>query len=255
VFFRATEEDATGLYDVNDGFGTMTAEERLHGFDFQLKFATSVWSREADKQRLMQVYAVCVANPLIMQNPRALWVLMSKVWAAFGEGDFSEIIAKPADLEQPLDPKAEWALALEGQELKVNPLDDDMAHIARHRKDVGHEEQAPNGDADQRAIGEMLAHIVEHEQQRRQKMLLQAQVTAELQRQNQAAQAGLSGQPPMLGGAQPPPMGGGAAPPPAPGGPPAPPAGVAGPGQPPAINTVKNAVLQSSPPAIGGPPS
>ena len=250
VFFRATEEDATGLYDVNDGFGAMTAEERTHGFDFQLKFATSVWSREADKQRLMQVYAVCVANPLIMQNPRALWVLMSKVWAAFGEGDFSEIIAKPPDLEQPIEPKAEWALALEGQELKVNPLDDDMAHVIRHRRDIAHEEKSAPSERDQRAIEEMLAHIVQHEHQRRMKMVMQAQITAELQRQQQAAMAGLGGQPPMLGGAQPPAPGGGAAPPPGPS--PVPQTGP--PGEHPAINSVRNAVVQSQPPALGGPP-
>lgn len=255
VFFRATEEDADGQYDVSDGFGRMTVQEREHGFDFALKFATSVWSREADKDRLMQVYGALMQNPLVMQNPRALWVLMSKLWDAFGYGDFGEVIPKPADLDEPKDPKEEWAMALQGEEIDVNPADDDKAHILRHTRDLEREQIAKPEDRDPRAVAEMSQHIVEHQKQIRQKMLLQAVVQraqAEAAQQGQSAPGMPPQGPPQAG---PPP---GAASP----GPPAPaPPGVQspqappGPPAPPAINTVKNAVAQAAPTALGGPPT
>lgn len=235
VFFRATEEDADGLYDTKDGFGSMTVQEREHAFDFILKFATSVWSREAAKERLIQIYPLLLSNPLVQQNPRAMWVLMAKLWDAFAEGDFSEIIPRPPDLDQPKQPKEEWAMALEGLDIEINPADDDDAHILDHKKRVLSEEQTRPDLRDDRAIKEMLAHIIQHEQQKRQKMLLQAlvqRVQQELQDQGQ----------PQPGA-------------PAPGGPPA--NGVPSPEAPaaaPAINTPANARAVAAPTALGGPP-
>ncbi len=190
VFFRATEEDANGLFDVNSGFGAMSAQEREHNFDFQLKFATSVWSREAKKQQVMALYGLSMQNPLVQQNPKALWVLLNKAWKAFGEDNFEDVIPQPPDLDQPRAPKEEWADALMGEEIHVNPLDDDRLHIVDHRRRLEQEMQEKPEDRDKQAEAIMTAHIMEHEQQIRQKMLLQALIQRAQQEQQQTQLAG-----------------------------------------------------------------
>lgn len=192
VFFRVTEEDAGGLYDIQNGFGTMTAEERMHNFDFELKFATSVWSREAKKQSMLALYQLSLQNPIVAQNPRALWVLLNRIWQAFGEQGFKDIVPEPPETDAPQQPKDEWALALKGEEVHVNPLDDDKAHILDHRKRLEHEEAQPKENRDPHAEKAIGKHIVDHERQMRQKMLLQllVQRAAQEQQQQQGQQPG-----------------------------------------------------------------
>lgn len=174
VFFRVTEEDAGGLYDLHQGFGTMTAEEREHGFDFELKFATSVYGREAKKQAILALYQLSIANPLVQQNPRALWLLLNKIWDAFGEKNFKAIIPQPPETDAPKQPAEEWALVLKGEEVHVTPLDDDTQHIIDHRRRLEQEMNLEEDRRDQNAEHAMVVHIMEHEHQRRQKLLLQA---------------------------------------------------------------------------------
>lgn len=224
VFFRATEEDANGLFDVNNGFGTMTAQEREHNFDFELKFATSVWSKEAKKQYILQLYTLSVQNPIIMTNPRALWVLLNRVWKAFGEDNFRDVIPEPPQPDQPQTPKTEWAELLKGEEIHVNPLDDDQQHLVDHLRRLERDRQQPEEDQDPQAQAAMVAHVLEHESQQRHKMLLAAAVQ-QIQQQLQAQQ----GQPGAM---------------PAPAVAPSSPAGPAGPGA---------GAVQPQPPVAGGP--
>jgi hypothetical protein len=192
VFFRATGDDANGLFDTNNGFGTMTAEEREHSFAFDLKFATSIWSREARKQTIQQLYMMSVQNPLVMQNPRALWVLLNRMWEANGEKNFKDVVPEPPETDRPKSPKEEWTEMMAGEIIHVNPLDDDVAHITDHRARLGQAaDQAPER-RDSRLEKEAVAHIIEHENQRRRKMVLQELVTAAA---NQLQQE-LGGQPP-----------------------------------------------------------
>lgn len=176
VFFRVTQEDAGGLYDVNQGFGRMTSEQREHEFGFELKFATSVWSREAKKQAIMALYQLSVQNPIVAQNPNALWGLLNTVWKAFGEGNFTDILPEPPELDQPRKPKEEDEMLLKGDadEVHVNALDDDLAHMQEHRKRLQMATQEPPERQDKRFQAELVQHILKHEEQRRQKMLLQA---------------------------------------------------------------------------------
>jgi hypothetical protein len=234
VFFRVTEEDAGGLFDVNKGFGTLTSEDREHEFGFDLKFATSVYSREAKKQAVLALYQISMQNPLIQQNPRALWVLLNRVWEAFSERNFRDIIPQPPDLDQPKQPKEEWALCLKGDadEVHVNPLDDDRAHLLDHRRRLELAMQEPEERRQKEAEAIMAHHIVEHEMQLWHKMILQAAVAAML-RQQQAA------------GAQPFPAQ-------LPFGPPAPPSPPAAPGGEPG-GPVGEAAALAGPGGVGGP--
>lgn len=214
VYFRVTGDDASGLYDVDQGFGRMTSEEREHEFAFELKFATSIWSREAKKQAVMALYQISVSNPIIAQNPFALWHLLKKVWTAFGESNFEEILPEPPKPDVPKDPKQEWELCLQGDtdDLHVSPLDDDMQHMVDHRKRLVQALQEPEERRDPRAIAMITAHIIEHENQRRQKMLLQAamqQAAERFQQQQNGGVAPGAPQPPGFTGPPPQPFPGG----------------------------------------------
>jgi hypothetical protein len=106
----------------------------------------------------------------------ALWSILNKVWDAFGEKNFQDILPKPPAPDSSKDPKTEWALMLKGDsdEVKVNPLDDDLLHLQDHRKRLAEEMQEPV-DRRNRQLEEIAAqHIIDHEKQRRQKQLLQA---------------------------------------------------------------------------------
>ncbi len=202
VFFRVTGEDSDGLFDnVKDGFATMTALERESEYNLSVKFATSIYSREAKKQAILQLYGLSVQNPILLQNPRGLWVMLNRVWTAFGEDDFRDVIPEPPETDAPKDPKLEWQEALNGEEILVNPLDDDAKHLARHRQDLANELAEPPDRQDKQAQRELAEHIIKHEQQRRQKMLMEAlinQVAGQIQAQQAAA-----GGPQMPGGGPP----------------------------------------------------
>ncbi len=104
VFFRVTGEDPEGLFDTKNGFGTMTALEREGDYNLSVKFATSIYSREAKKEAIQTLYTLSVSNPIIMTNPRGLWHMLNRVWTAFGEADFASIIPEPPETDAPKDP-------------------------------------------------------------------------------------------------------------------------------------------------------
>ncbi len=180
VFFRVTDADAVG-FDTSQGFGTMTAEERMHPYTFGLKFATSVWSREAKKQHMLQIYGLSIQNPIVMQNPRALWVLLNRIWQAFGEDDFRDVVPEPPEPDASKRPQDEWTLMLKGEIVHVTPLDDDGQHLLDHRKRLEQEINEPPERQDKELIALAGQHIIDHERQIRQKQVLQHLVQQALQ--------------------------------------------------------------------------
>lgn len=175
-FFRVTEEEAKGLFDVRQGGTRMTEQEWGGRYDFRLKFATSYWSREAAKQRAIELYGIDVANPLIATNPRALWMCTNAVHKALGDDNFADVIPEPPDLGMPKNPREEWTLMLQGEEVMPNPMDNDDLHLMAHFRHLK-EEQAAGEAADQDAIERLTVHIIDHQKQMRQKQLMQAMVS------------------------------------------------------------------------------
>jgi hypothetical protein len=176
TFFRVTEEDAEGLFDTKDGGAQITREERHGRFDFTLKFATSQFSKQQNEAKAVQEYTLLIANPLVAQNPKALWVAANKLLRALGRGDFSEYVPMPADSDLPVMPAEEWTHILQGEDVQVHPGDNDQLHIVSHMKMVAMENQAKNPDVE--AIHKMLAHVVEHQVQKRDKAMQQATIQA-----------------------------------------------------------------------------
>lgn len=171
LFFRVTEEQADGLFDTKKGGAFMTPKEFGGRYDFKLKFATSVWSRESKKQQALAFYQVAVMNPLVMQNPSALWSLLNLLAKTF-DIDFAGIIPKPPELDQPKTPDQEWTEMLQGETVEVNPQDHDDLHLQKHIQQLEDERKDPDRDAG--AIGLLVKHILDHQQQKRTKMLMQA---------------------------------------------------------------------------------
>jgi len=149
----------------------MTPKEFGGRYDFRLKFATSVYARQAKKQEFLAFYQAAVQNPLCMQNPTALWALLNMLAKQFSI-DFEDIIPKPPELDRPKQPSEEWTEMLEGQTVEVNPQDHDDLHLQQHIQQLEDERKDP--DRDVQAIGLMVKHILDHQQQKRTKMLMQA---------------------------------------------------------------------------------
>jgi hypothetical protein len=204
VFFRVTEEDAKGLFDVRQGGATMTAKERAGRYDFSIRFATSIWDRESRKERQLQLYGLSLQNPLIATNPRALWSITNKTFKEMGEPNFGDLLPEPPDMGMPKHPREEWTLMLQGEDVDVNPMDDDDIHLVDHFKRFqdAKQSQEPDEDAMQRMVG----HIADHQQQKRYKMLMQ-QLTASLadslaENTQNPEQGGLNARGPMPAGLQ-----------------------------------------------------
>jgi hypothetical protein len=191
LFFRVTEDDAAGLFETNNGAAVITSEDRDGRYDFKLQFATSTWSKEAKKEQALARYQIDLQNPLIMQNPRALWSVTRDVHEALGSFDFEELVPEPPAPDISLDPKLEWTMMQQGEDVHVNPMDNDQVHLLRHWKDY----QATTTDpqADPEATRALEAHYMQHIAQLQQKKLQQAVIEQAVAHATQMMQ---NGQPP-----------------------------------------------------------
>lgn len=172
VFFRVTEEDADGLFAWKDGGSILSLEDRDGRYDFRLKFANSVWSRELKKQQALARYQLDLQNPLIVNNPQALWETTNDAHDALGDPNFADIVPKPPAPDVPIDPKEEWVKMLHGETVTVNPLDNDQLHLIRHYKDM--QDAIKDGNADPDALVKMVAHYHQQIQQLEAKKMQQA---------------------------------------------------------------------------------
>lgn len=174
LFFRVSEDDGRELFAVERGGAFLSEEDRMGRYDFTLKFATNAWSKETQKQNQLALYQIDLQNPLVIQNPRALWLLLDKVHRAFGDDRFADVIPEPPDAGLPVPPKEEWTRLLQGEEISINPVDNDQLHIMDHQRRL--QSYAKTESYNEDAYNDMVAHILEHEAQMKQKMLMQALV-------------------------------------------------------------------------------
>ncbi len=188
TFFRVTEEDSGGLFDVSKGGAYLDEEDKNGNYDFDLKFATNVWSKETAKQNQLSLYQLDLQNPLVAQNPRALWLVLDKIHRAFGDDRFSDCIPEPPDIGLPVKPMEEWTRCLQGEEIHVNPMDNDALHLLDHNKRLAEAQKDPNRDED--AYNAMVRHVMEQMQQMRQKQIM-AELTSRLVQSLGSGQGGL----------------------------------------------------------------
>ena len=218
LFFRVAEDDLPG-HSLQGGGTKITKEERAGKLDFDIRFASSVWSREAKKQNALAMYQLDLTNPLIVQSPKALWTLAKKIHAALGDDNFADTVPEPPDMGLMKNPKEEWTLMLQGEEVHTHPEDNDELHVIDHI-------QRADSSTDRQAQQMMGAHIKDHQKQKMAKVMMSAlaekmaqQVQASQQAPGSPAALGMGAVPPVGPGA--PPTPGSAPQPPIPGGPPA----------------------------------
>lgn len=190
IFFRVTGESGDNLFETKDGFGTMTAEERNMRYDFDLKFATSAHSKEQVKQDKATIFQGMMTVPIIQQNPVAQYVILDDLLKAYGMPGMSRYMPKPGPTDFPVDPSEEWSMMLEGEDVHVNPMDDDNAHLAEHQKQLQNEQKKKDEHRDPDAEHRLIAHILDT-----QAAIQQKQVQA------QAANALGQALAPLVGGA------------------------------------------------------
>jgi hypothetical protein len=201
VFFRVTEEDADGAFPVAQGGANLSVQERDGRYDFRLQFASSLYSREADKEKTLARYQLDLQNPIIMQSPQALWNITRQVHEALGDPDFASLVPKPPAPDVSMDPKDEWNALLQGETIHVRPTDDDKVHMTRHYADLQASE-ADQEHADPQAQAALIRHYQDHIQQLAQKRIQQAVVEQAVAAANDIAQRGRDlGR--AIGGAQP----------------------------------------------------
>jgi hypothetical protein len=173
TFFRVTEEDAGGLFEVANGGSMLTIDDRDGRYDFKLQFATSVASREANKEKTLARYQLDLQNPLVVNNPQALWEVTREVHDVLGDPTFESLVPRPPAPDQSVDPKVEWVNLLHGEDVHVNPMDNDLLHMIRHMRDLkGAEADPQHADAD--AMKKLLLHYQDHVMQLQQKRIHQA---------------------------------------------------------------------------------
>ena len=171
LFFRVTKEQAGGVFDVKQGGAYMTPEEFGDRYDFKLKFATSIWARQAKKAEFFGFYQAAMMNPIVAQNPKALWVLLNRLAQECGIDDFENVIPAPVDLDTPKEPDQEWSEMLEGDVVHPNPSDNDQRHLLEHRQQLDEAKKDPNPD--KQAVGLLVHHILETQEQLKTKQLMQ----------------------------------------------------------------------------------
>jgi hypothetical protein len=191
VFFRVAEEDADGLFEVNNGGSILTMQDRDGRYDFRLQFANSVYSREAKKEQALARYQLDLQNPLIAQNPVALWEVTKEAHDALGDPNFADLVPRPGQPDQPVDPKEEWVRLLHGEEIHVNPMDNDQLHLIRHYKDIQAAEKDKSGViSDPDSVKKLLLHYHDHVMQLQQKKMMQAVAEQAVAAAQQLAGAG-----------------------------------------------------------------
>ena len=188
MFFRVTEEDADGLFPTSHGGSVLTLEDRDGRYDFRLEFASSVWSKEVKKEQALARYQLDLQNPLIMQNPRALWAVTRDAHEALGDPNFGDLVPEPPAPDLSVDPKEEWTRMLQGETVTVNPMDNDQLHMIRHSQDFARAQAEPDHDVD--SIAALHAHYLQHIAQLQQKKIQQAVIEHAVAAANQATAAG-----------------------------------------------------------------
>jgi hypothetical protein len=179
TFFRVTEEDAGGLFDVKQGGSHLTEAERGGRFDFRVKFASSYWSREAKKERFLQLYQMLSLNPLVASNPAILGQVTRELCKQLGHPDIAALIPMPAQIDAPRTPAQEWTLMLEGRDAPPHPQDNDAMHLVDHERQLQLAMQSADPDPD--AIMRLQDHIAKQQIQQTQKMQMQAMASAVVQ--------------------------------------------------------------------------
>jgi hypothetical protein len=177
-FFRVSGKRFPELFSSKGGFAKLTGQEFQASFDFKMQFATSVIGKAIQESKDLQLYSLDLQNPLIVQNPAALWEATNRVHAALGDRNFERTVPKPAQPDMPKDPDVEWSLMLRGKDVSVSPADNDQLHLEAHEEQLRLAVSMPPERRDADAERRLVMHYQEQKTALEKKQLMQAMMSA-----------------------------------------------------------------------------
>ena len=140
----------------------MIAGDYLAFSEIDLEASNSAFEKQADQI----LYQTLSPSPLIQQNPAYFWELTANFILALGKKNPEKFIGPKPDLEaNPGIVDDENQLMLRGQNVQVNPKDDDITHINGHQKF----KRESVGILNPEAMTLLVMHIEEHRLQYLQK--------------------------------------------------------------------------------------
>ncbi len=193
-FYRVTEGSSMGNFEpteLNGQFARLGAKERNASYDFSLEFADDMQVREGKKQEWLALLPLLLSFPLVQMDPVLQYRLLAAALEAFGK-QMADYAPEPPPISQPLRPDVEWTMILEGQDVFINPMDDDALHLKDHEMRVMAMSTVRSEDRDEDAMLKMWDHMQEHLAQQQMKAVAQA-VTATMGQMSNAAQIGQAG--------------------------------------------------------------
>lgn len=172
LIFRVTERDLpASMFRSLAGANEIEQAARNMSFDFRIEFAPSEFRRAALRQDSVMLLGLAMKNPVVMQSPRALWNLTRRVHELHGDRDFARLVPEPPELEAPKSPMEEWVRMQQGEEVLVNPLDQDEQHMQDHQRRILQEAQMPDPDFNVIQMARM--HLEAHAKQLAMKRMME----------------------------------------------------------------------------------
>ncbi len=128
--------------------------------NFTLKFATSKTAKDVQAARAIELAKLDLQNPLLAQNPVALWHVTRRYHEAMGDTEFETVVPKPPEADLPVSPEVELQRLINGERIFVHPMDNHAWHIQKHTEQMNR--LAQSSTPDERMLTELAAHVAEH---------------------------------------------------------------------------------------------
>lgn len=174
LIFRVTENSSARVLFPN-GSGAMgeaqrtaikNLQEQGGRFDFELKFATSAISKQADKEKALEAYQIFMSNPYAQMQPFAVYSALERTLKVVAGWDLREMIPAPPKPDMPKEPMVEHALMLEGRYVSPTAVDNHPVHLFDHQMEYQISAQIPGREEYLRMLARhMLEHTVQIQQQ------------------------------------------------------------------------------------------
>lgn len=137
-------------------------------FDAYLLPDPSLGSKETEQQVAQMLYSIFIQNPLVMQNPVAIYKLSADIFKSVGKNE-KEYLGPPPDMDMIDDPEKENTLIVQGQYDRVVPMpqENHLIHIQKHMNLL----QSPSlAQVPPHLLGEIAQFVQQHIQQHMQMM-------------------------------------------------------------------------------------
>jgi hypothetical protein len=164
--------------------GILGEAERQGIFSFKLSFADSQTEAQIKQATLGQVAGLIMPLPVVQAQPQIQAAIAREMVEGAGFPSLAKLIMPPA-IDMPKSTTEELQMIYEGKIPMPNPMDDDAAHMNGNDTMQGHAAQlaemrmVPPARRNPQHEQALLAHIVAHVQQQRQKQLMASAVKAD----------------------------------------------------------------------------